>query len=39
MDHFPTEEECDKIINKDNDIKFYIDNMEISYNNLREYTI
>lgn len=38
MDHFPTEEECDRVIRKDEDVKFYSDHeIDISYNNIHEY--
>lgn len=38
MDHFPTDEECEKEINKDKDVIFYKDReYEISYNNIHEY--
>lgn len=38
MDHFPTEEECDRVVRKDEDVKFYSDHeIDISYNNIHEY--
>ena len=40
MDHFPTEEECARYVRKDEDVQFYIhQDMEISYNNIREYNL
>lgn len=40
MDHFPSEEECDRYVRKDEDVQFYIhQDMEISYNNIREYNL
>ena len=40
LDHFPSEEECDRHLSKDGDVRFYIDRgVEISYNNLREYQL
>lgn len=38
LDHFPTEEECDRYVNKDEEVKFYLQHgAEISYNNIKEY--
>lgn len=38
QDHFPTEEECDRYVYNDEDIKFYVDGgYEITYNNIHEY--
>lgn len=40
LDHFPSEEECDRHLSKDEDVRFYVDRgVEISYNNLREYQL
>lgn len=40
MDHFPTEEDCDRYIRKDEDVQFYVhQDMEISYNNIRKYNL
>lgn len=36
LDHFPSEEECERYVYKDEDVRFY-ECAEISYNNLREY--
>ncbi len=38
LDHFPTDEECEREVNKDKDVIFYKDReYEISYNNIHEY--
>ena len=38
MDHFPTEKNVLDMFSKDEDVQFYIhQDMEISYNNIREY--
>lgn len=38
MDHFPTEWDCDRQLSSDEDVQFYLEkDMEITYNNLREY--
>ena len=40
LDHFPSEEECDRYLSRDKDVRFYMDRgVEISYNNLREYQL
>lgn len=38
LDHFPSNDECDKELSKDEDVQFYLQQgAEVSYNNLREY--
>ena len=40
LDHFPSEEECDRYLSKDEDVRFYMNrDAEISYNNLREHQL
>lgn len=40
QENFPTEEECDRYVFRDEDVQFYTQqNMEISYNNVREYQL
>ena len=38
MNKFPTEDDCERQLYSDKDIQFYLSkDMEITYNNLREY--
>ena len=40
LDHFPTEQECDSIFFKNEDIKFYVDHeIAVTYNNVHEYQL
>lgn len=40
MSHFPSEEECERLVYKDEDVQFYTrQGAEISYNNIREYSL
>ena len=38
MNKFPTEDDCERQLYSDKDVQFYLNkDMEITYNNLREY--
>lgn len=40
LNHFPNDEECEEVMNKDEDVQFYLNNnAEVNFTNLREYEI